>query len=85
MDRCDKAALVKRLRRRHQIVCSVIAILLISIGVAGVTAQFGFLLMSPLFIIAICVLVDAFLPQVSWFFCVQDVQDVRDILGWRKR
>ncbi len=82
MDCCDKAALLKSLRRRHQIVCSVIAILLISIGVAGVTARFGLLLMSPLFIIAICVLVDAFLPQVSWFFCVRDV---RDIFGLRKR
>ncbi len=82
MDRCDKAALLKSLRRRHQIVCSVIAILLISIGIAGVTAQCGFWLMSPLFVIAICVLIDAFLPQVSWFFCVRDV---RDILRLRKR
>jgi len=46
MDRCDKVALLKSLRRRHQIVCSVIAILLISIGVAGVTARLGLLLMS---------------------------------------
>ncbi|GJA77586.1 hypothetical protein KAM354_28220 [Aeromonas caviae] len=82
MDCCDKAALLKSLRRRHQVVCSVIAILFISIGVVGVAAQFGVLLMSPLFIIAICVLIDAFLPRVSWFFCVRDV---RDILGWRKR
>lgn len=81
MDCCDKAAVLKSLRRRHQIVCSVIAILLIGVGVAG-TAPFGFLLMSPLFIIAICGLVDAFLPRVSWFFCVRDV---RAILGWRKR
>lgn len=82
MDHCDKAALLNSLRRRHQIVCTVIAMPLIGTGIAGVAAQFGFLLMSPLFIIAICILVDAFLPQVSWFFCVRDV---RDILGWRKR
>ncbi|AKL26874.1 hypothetical protein GBE85_23130 [Salmonella enterica] len=82
MNSDKKSSELARLRRQHQLVCSVIAALLICAGIYGTVARLGFILMAPLFVIALGVLVDAFLPRVSWFFCVRDV---RDIFGWRKR
>ncbi|WP_387691620.1 hypothetical protein [Photorhabdus sp. RM71S] len=69
-----------RLRRQHRLVCSVIAALLICAGIYGIVVRLGFVLMTPLFVVALGLLVDAFLPKVSWFFCVRDV---RDIFRWR--
>ncbi|AKZ77368.1 hypothetical protein CG28_003141 [Salmonella enterica subsp. enterica serovar Ohio] len=82
MNSDQKSSELARLRRQHQLVCSVIATLLICAGIYGTVARLGFILLAPLFVLALGLLVDAFLPKVSWFFCVRDV---RDIFGWRKR
>ncbi len=74
MNSDKKSSELARLRRQHQLVCSVIAALLICAGIYGTVARLGFILMAPLFVIALGVLVDAFLPRVSWFFCVRDVE-----------
>lgn len=76
MNSDKKSSELARLRRQHQLVCSVIAALLICAGIYGTVARLGFILMAPLFVIALGVLVDAFLPRVSWFFCVRDVRHI---------
>lgn len=82
MNSDQRSSELTRLKRQHKLVCTVIAAVLICAGIYGVVARLGFILMAPFFVIALGVLVDAFLPKVSWFFCVRDV---RDIFGWRKR
>jgi predicted DNA repair protein MutK len=63
MNSDQKSSELARLRRQHQLVCSVIAALLICAGIYGTVARLGFILLAPLFVLALGLLVDAFLPK----------------------